>query len=92
MPEIWPEPHRFDPLRFEPEQVRARHRFAWVPFGGGAHMCLGLHFAEMQIRILMAQLLRRYRIELPEDAGHAWQAWPIPRPRDGLPLRFLPLR
>ena len=91
MPEIWPEPQRFDPLRFEPEKVRARHRFAWVPFGGGAHMCLGLHFAEMQIRILMTQLLRRYRIEVPEDAGHDWQAWPIPRPRDGLPVRFVPL-
>jgi len=91
MPDIWPEPQRFDPLRFEPEKVRARHRFAWVPFGGGAHMCLGLHFAEMQIRILMTQLLRRYRIEVPEDAGHDWQAWPIPRPRDGLPVRFVPI-
>ena len=91
MPEYWPEPEKFDPLRFEPEQVRARHRFAWVPFGGGAHMCLGLHFAEMQIRILMVQLLRRYRIEIADDAGAEWQPWPIPRPKDGLPLRFVPL-
>jgi len=92
MPEIWENPRTFDPLRFEPDKVRARHRFAWVPFGGGAHMCLGLHFAEMQIRILIAQLLRRYRIELDHDAAGAdWQAWPIPRPRDGLPLRFVTL-
>lgn len=91
MAEHWPDPLRFDPLRFEPEQVRARHRFAWVPFGGGAHMCLGLHFAEMQIRILIAQLLRRYRIEIDDDTGVDWQVWPIPRPRDGLPVRFVPL-
>ncbi|MBX9795394.1 cytochrome P450 [Sphingomonas sp.] len=91
MPEHWPEPEKFDPMRFTPDQVRARHRFAWVPFGGGAHMCLGLHFAEMQIRILMVQLLRRYRIELAPGAGTQWQPWPIPRPRDGLPLRFVPL-
>ena len=91
MPEHWPDPFTFDPMRFTPDQVRARHKYAWVPFGGGAHMCLGLHFAEMQIRILIAQLLRRYRIELDDRSGTEWQPWPIPRPRDGLPLRFVPL-
>src|ERR1700686_1944803 len=48
MPEFWPDPEKFDPLRFTEEAQRNRHRFAWVPFGGGAHMCLGLHFAYMQ--------------------------------------------
>ena len=92
MPELWPDPLRFNPLRFTPDAVRARHKYAWVPFGGGAHMCLGLHFATMQIRILIAHLLSRYRIELDAGAGDVWQAWPIPRPKDGLPLRFRPLR
>ena len=92
MPEHWPDPLAFDPLRFAPEVARTRHKYAWVPFGGGAHMCLGLHFATMQIRILIAQLLSRYRIELDAGSGAAWQAWPIPRPKDGLPLRFVPLR
>ena len=91
MPEIWPEPDAFDPMRFSPEQSKGRHKYAWVPFGGGAHMCLGLHFATMQIRILMVQLLRRYRIDLDEGSGAEWQPWPIPRPKDGLPLRFVPL-
>src|SRR6266404_8881673 len=45
MPEYWPEPDKFDPMRFSDEAQRTRHRFAWVPYGGGAHMCLGLHFA-----------------------------------------------
>lgn len=91
MPEHWPDPERFDPMRFTPEASKGRHKYAWVPFGGGAHMCLGLHFATMQIRILMAQLLTRYRIELDEGSGERWQAWPIPRPKDGLPVRFVPL-
>ena len=91
MAEHWPDPERFDPLRFTPDMVRTRHKYAWVPFGGGAHMCLGLHFATMQIRILIAHLLTRYRIELDEGAGRDWQAWPIPRPKDGLPLRFVRL-
>jgi cytochrome P450 len=91
MPEYWPEPGKFDPLRFEPEQVKARHKYAWVPFGGGAHMCLGLHFAYMQIKILMWHMLRSGTIELPAGSGDKWQAWPIPQPKDGLPVRLAPI-
>jgi cytochrome P450 len=90
-PDYWTDPQVFDPMRFSPEVSRTRHKYAWVPFGGGAHMCLGLHFATMQIRILMVHLLRRYRIELAEGSGDTWQAWPIPRPKDGLPVRFVPI-
>ncbi len=91
MPEHWPNPDQFDPMRFTPEASKGRHRFAWVPFGGGAHMCIGLHFATMQIRILMAQLLSRYRIELAPGAGEEWQIFPIPKPKDGLPVTFRPI-
>lgn len=91
MPEYWPEPEKFDPMRFEPEQVRARHKYAWVPFGGGAHMCLGLHFAYMQIKILMWHMLRNHNITMPQGSGDKWQAWPIPKPRDGLPVQLRPL-
>ena len=87
-PAQWPEPERFDPLRFTPEAARGRHRFAWVPFGGGAHMCLGLHFATMQVRLLAWHLLRGHRIALDAGAGERWQYFPIPRPRDGLPMRL----
>jgi cytochrome P450 len=86
MAEHWPEPEKFDPMRFSPEASRGRHKYAWAPFGGGAHMCLGLHFAYMQVKILLWHLLRTQRIDLPADAGTTWQAWPIPKPRDGLPV------
>lgn len=91
MPDIWPEPDKFDPLRFTPENSKGRHRFAWVPFGGGAHMCIGLHFAVMQMKLLVANILSRYRIEADESAGANWQIFPIPRPKDGLPVRFVPI-
>jgi cytochrome P450 len=91
MEEYWPDPDRFDPLRFTPEQVKARHKYAWLPFGGGAHMCIGLHFAYMQVKILMAHLLQRYRIEIAEGYTPAWQPWPIPKPKDGLNVTFKPL-
>ena len=89
--EYWPEPERFDPMRFTREAEKARHKYAWVPFGGGAHMCLGLHFAYMQVKVLMAQLLGRYRIDLAEGAEVDWQPWPIPKPRDGLRVVLTPL-
>lgn len=87
--DYWPDPERFDPLRFSPEGSRGRHKFAWVPFGGGAHMCIGLHFAVMQVRLLIARMLEGHRIELAPGAGEDWQWFPIPRPKDGLPLRLV---
>ena len=87
----WPDPERFDPTRFTPDKIKARHKYAWVPFGGGAHMCLGLHFAYMQIKVLMAHILTRYQIEIEEGYDPEWQAWPIPQPKDGLKVNFKPL-
>ncbi|MBV7258970.1 cytochrome P450 [Erythrobacter crassostreae] len=86
--EYWDNPQAFDPMRFTPDLVKARHKYAWVPFGGGAHMCLGLHFAYMQIKVLMVQILQRYRIEISEGYDPEWQAWPIPQPKDGLKVNF----
>ena len=89
--EYWDDPEMFDPTRFTPDKVKARHKYAWVPFGGGAHMCLGLHFAYMQVKVLVAQLLQRYRIEIEEGYRPDWQEWPIPQPKDGLRVAFKPL-
>jgi len=87
MEEHWPEPDCFDPMRFTMEAVRPRHKYAWVPFGGGAHMCIGLHYALMEARIVLFHLLGNYRVSLQTtDAGRRWQLVPLPRPRDGLPI------
>jgi cytochrome P450 len=90
-PALWPEPERFDPLRFTPAAVAARHKYAWIPYGGGAHMCLGLHFAIMQTKLLVHHILTRYRVEVEPGYAPAWQAWPIPKPRDGLPVTLVKL-
>lgn len=88
-PAIWPDPERFDPMRFTPEAVAARHKYAWIPYGGGAHMCLGLHFATMQTKLLVHHILTRYRVEVEPGYAPVWQPWPIPKPRDGLRVRFV---
>ncbi|MGY2931564.1 cytochrome P450 [Bradyrhizobium sp. GM6.1] len=87
MKDIWPEPDRFDPLRFTEEAQRNRHRFAWVPFGGGAHMCLGLHFAYMQAKCFARHFLQNIEVSLEPGYKPDWQMWPIPKPRDGLRVR-----
>jgi cytochrome P450 len=91
MPEIWTEPDKFDPLRFSDEAQRNRHRFAWVPFGGGAHMCLGLHFAYMQAKTFARHFLQNLEVSLQPGYKADWQMWPIPKPRDGLKVKIKPV-
>jgi cytochrome P450 len=91
MPEIWPDPERFDPMRFTEEAQRNRHRFAWVPFGGGAHMCIGLHFAYMQAKCFARHFVQNLEVSLEPGYTPDWQMWPIPKPRDGLRVTLTPV-
>ncbi|MGB6400767.1 MAG: cytochrome P450, partial [Bradyrhizobium sp.] len=91
MPEIWPDPETFDPMRFTDEAQRNRHRFAYVPFGGGAHMCLGLHFAYMQAKCFARHFLQNLSVSLEDGYKPQWQMWPIPKPRDGLRVTLKPV-
>ena len=91
MPEIWPEPDRYDPTRFTLEASRGRHKFAYVPFGGGAHMCLGLNFAYMQAKCFSWHFLNNLRVAIAADYRPEWRWWPIPYPRDGLAVTLSPL-
>jgi cytochrome P450 len=91
MPEIWLDPDRFDPMRFTDEAQRGRHRFAWVPFGGGAHMCIGLHFAYMQAKCFARHFLQNLNVSFEPGYRSDWQMWPIPKPKDGLRVTLKPL-
>jgi cytochrome P450 len=87
MPSLWSNPESFDPERFSPaRQEDKRHAFAWVPFGGGAHVCIGQHFATLQVKAIMHQLLLRYRWSIQPGYTMPYQLVPIAKPRDGLPV------
>ena len=43
--DFWPEPEKFDPERFNEETAGKRHRYAFVPFGGGNRLCVGRDLA-----------------------------------------------
>ena len=56
---LWPDPHRFDPDRFQ--DPRAIDRFAYLPFGDGPRICIGASFALQEAVIILATLLSRFR-------------------------------
>ncbi len=67
-PALWSEPQRFDPERFSPEKSAARHRFAYIPFGAGPRICIGMAFAMTEAVLILATIAQRYRLRL--KAGH----------------------
>jgi sterol 14alpha-demethylase len=64
MPEHFPEPNRYDPERYLPPREEDRQAFAWIPFGGGRHRCVGAAFAMIQLKAIFSIMLRRYEFEL----------------------------
>jgi cytochrome P450 len=90
LPEIWPDPHRFDPMRFSPERSLGRHRFAFLPFGGGAHGCLGANFAYLQIRALLRSVLDAHELVPAWTSPPRWYHWPNCRPRRTLRVELRP--
>ena len=92
MEEYWTNPHNFEPDRFSEQRGEdKKHKYAWVPFGGGAHMCIGLHFAYMQMKVFMYHLLTGYEFSVEDGYRADYQIMPIPRPKDGLPITIRPL-
>ena len=90
LPEIWSEPNTFDPERFSKERGEdLKHKHAWIPFGGGAHKCLGIHFAELQIKLVLFKLLKRYQIGVSDDYEMPYRPVPIGKPIDLLPLTLV---
>ncbi len=64
MPEVFDNPARFDPDRFAPPRHEDKRDWAYIPFGGGRHKCMGNAFALLQVKAILATLLRRYEFEL----------------------------
>ncbi|MCB1615719.1 MAG: cytochrome P450 [Pseudomonadales bacterium] len=87
MDKYWKDPEKFDPDRFSPERSEQKgHPFLYVPFGGGPHKCIGMHFAAMQAKLFMFQFVQKYRFRAPDNYYPKLQHVPMPKPADDLPL------
>lgn len=85
-PRLWPEPERFDPDRFLPEERARRLRFAYFPFGGGPRGCIGERFATAEAILVLATLGRRWRFRLAPGQRVAVQPRLTLRPRFGMKM------
>ena len=83
---LWDDPDRFDPDRFRPEAAKARHRLAYMPFGGGPRVCIGMQFSLLETVAILAEILPRLRFMPPAET-------PVPvaqvtlRPRGGMRMQ-----
>jgi cytochrome P450 len=85
-PDLWPDPERFDPDRFLPAAEQTRSRYAWLPFGVGPRICIGMGFALMEGQLVLARMLQRLRFELLGDEAPSTRSATL-RPRNGVRVR-----
>lgn len=87
-PRFFPNPDRFDPERFTPEQEATRPRFAYFPFGGGPRVCIGNSFAMMEARLILATIAQRFTLALEPGQTVVPEPEITLRPRHGLRVRL----
>ncbi|KAM7305459.1 cytochrome P450 4V2 [Ixodes scapularis] len=68
-PKYFKDPESFIPERFMSEEIKARHPFSYIPFSGGSKNCIGQKFAMMEMKLIVAKVLRKYQVEckIPMD-------------------------
>jgi cytochrome P450 len=85
-PKYWENPDQFQPDRFSVKKKDTFPKLAYKPFGAGPRLCIGNHFAMMEMQVILAEFYRRFQVELlvePEMAPMITL-----RPRDGVRVRL----
>jgi cytochrome P450 len=84
----WEDPETFDAGRFVKGSDKARLPFTYLPFGGGPRVCIGNHYAMLQILMILSELLRKYDFELTPGQSIETRAMVILRPKNGIRMSF----
>jgi cytochrome P450 len=85
---LWQRPDEFDPTRFLPAQRDSIPRFAYLPFGAGPRICIGMSFAMQEAMIVLTAIARRFRLELDSEHKVEPLARITLRPKGGLKMRL----
>lgn len=89
-PDVWPEPHRFDPGRFMPGAQQPECKQAWMPFGAGRRMCIAASFAMLEAVLIVAVIAQRFELEqLPQPPVRRENTF-TGGPQDALWMRLHP--
>jgi cytochrome P450 len=83
---FWPDPETYDPSRFLRDNVGARHRSAYLPFGGGRRVCIGTSFALIEAALVTAMLSQRFVFDLVPGHPVEPEATLTLRPRHGVKM------
>lgn len=83
---FFPEPERYLPERWTPEETAKRPRFSYFPFGGGPRVCIGEPFAWMEMTLILAGLAQRWAADLPPGFVPKTQPRVTLRPLGGMPM------
>ncbi len=89
-PRWWPEPERFKPDRWRPEESEKRPKFAYFPFGGGSRVCIGERFAWAEGVLVLATLAQRWKMRLVPGHPVATRAVITLRPQHGMKMTLEP--
>lgn len=87
-PQFWPDPDVFDPSRFLQGGSATDHRGAFLPFGLGPHVCIGKHYGLAFGQMLLAEILRRFRVRLEPGTRVRPKGMVTIQPRDEVLARF----
>ncbi len=91
-PVFWRKPEQFDPNRFSEEELTHRHRFAYIPFGGGPRVCIGDSLAMLEGQLVLIAIFQRYRLNLVDENEVVVEPLVTLRPRGGVWMRVQNLR
>ncbi|XP_052740752.1 cytochrome P450 6B4-like [Bicyclus anynana] len=89
----FPDPSKFDPERFSPENESKRHPCAFIPFGTGPRFCIGMLLAKIQSRVCLMKLLYHFRVEVSKNTPKVLSFDPqrvVIAPRGGIYLNLIP--
>ena len=85
---LWEHPETFDPDRFGSDRKKDHHAYAYYPFGGGPRLCIGNHFAMLEMQMALGELLRHFDITLDETVEVVPQPLLTLRPKNGIKMFF----